>query len=780
MPRQDLIQYRRGSAASWAIANPVLADGEIGYVKDSNEIRVGDGLTAWLDLEPLGADTAQLATATAATVNDGRLSEPELLATITTTVEPLIEATATALIEEATAAPSGVVALRSSAGVVTRAVSSESNIYCAGDSLTFGTGDELSLGGWPGRLATLTGLSVVNGGVAGQSSSDIALRQGGLVPLVTVDANTIPSSGTVAVTSLKPSTSWRTANAFSFAGYVVDTAGVEQPVTLAHSGSSTVPDKSWTLARTSGSGAITIAADTPFYVKANDAYTSSILIAWTGRNNSSPNIYRNAKRDALAMIRHLNPNTPRYLVLSIINSTAEGTGTSNYGLIAEANAELAAEFGDNYVDIRGYLIANGLSDAGITPTGTDLTNIAADTIPTSLRATADPLHLNAAGYAVVAAYLQSVLVVKGWITGSVYFSSTFGGVSGAALDAQVGTAEWSMTDAGWEQDGSGNAYNTAPAATSYAVVDAAHSDCVVRVTMGGTFSVNGGLTLRYQDGSNHLAITWEDSSGTAPRLAKRVSGSSTVLTPSTQVAGVWAAGDVLEVTLNGPSIKLTKNGALVGAWSDSTFLTCTRHGLYVCSTGGSIKYADIRISVAPPLFYSSFGGAANAALDVEQGIATWSTTDANWKQDGSGNAYNSAPGSTSYAFLDVGAADCVITAVMAGTFSVNGGFTFRYQDGSNQLAITWEDVSGTAPRLAHRIANASTIVTPSTQVVGVWAAGDTIEVTLNGTLITCKKNGVIVGQWTDSTFSTLTKHGFFLRSTGGAIKYSSLRVGLLP
>ena len=54
MPRNDLIQYRRGTAAAWGTANPVLASGEIGYDTTNNQIRVGNGTTPWTGLDPIG------------------------------------------------------------------------------------------------------------------------------------------------------------------------------------------------------------------------------------------------------------------------------------------------------------------------------------------------------------------------------------------------------------------------------------------------------------------------------------------------------------------------------------------------------------------------------------------------------------------------------------------------------------------------------------------------------------------------------------------------------
>lgn len=58
MPRNDLIQYRRSTATEWATANPVLYSGEIGYDTTNNEIRVGDGVTPWSGLGPIGTGTA--------------------------------------------------------------------------------------------------------------------------------------------------------------------------------------------------------------------------------------------------------------------------------------------------------------------------------------------------------------------------------------------------------------------------------------------------------------------------------------------------------------------------------------------------------------------------------------------------------------------------------------------------------------------------------------------------------------------------------------------------
>ena len=48
------IQIRRDSAANWSGANPVLAEGEIGYDLTAEKFKVGDGSTPWSGLEYSG------------------------------------------------------------------------------------------------------------------------------------------------------------------------------------------------------------------------------------------------------------------------------------------------------------------------------------------------------------------------------------------------------------------------------------------------------------------------------------------------------------------------------------------------------------------------------------------------------------------------------------------------------------------------------------------------------------------------------------------------------
>lgn len=43
-------KLKRGTAARWAEVNPILEQGEPGFVYDFNKLKIGDGITPWNDL----------------------------------------------------------------------------------------------------------------------------------------------------------------------------------------------------------------------------------------------------------------------------------------------------------------------------------------------------------------------------------------------------------------------------------------------------------------------------------------------------------------------------------------------------------------------------------------------------------------------------------------------------------------------------------------------------------------------------------------------------------
>lgn len=53
------IQFRRGAAAEWSAANPVLGVGEPGYDTTSDILKVGDGITVWSSLSGISGGITQ-------------------------------------------------------------------------------------------------------------------------------------------------------------------------------------------------------------------------------------------------------------------------------------------------------------------------------------------------------------------------------------------------------------------------------------------------------------------------------------------------------------------------------------------------------------------------------------------------------------------------------------------------------------------------------------------------------------------------------------------------
>ena len=45
------IQLRNDTAETWAVANPILAQGEIGIETDTRLVKLGDGINNWNDLD---------------------------------------------------------------------------------------------------------------------------------------------------------------------------------------------------------------------------------------------------------------------------------------------------------------------------------------------------------------------------------------------------------------------------------------------------------------------------------------------------------------------------------------------------------------------------------------------------------------------------------------------------------------------------------------------------------------------------------------------------------
>lgn len=76
-----LIQVRRGTSAEWTASDPVLAEGEIGLDTTLNNIKMGDGTTAWSSLSFLAVSPQSLTDHENDTTNVHGIADTSLLAT---------------------------------------------------------------------------------------------------------------------------------------------------------------------------------------------------------------------------------------------------------------------------------------------------------------------------------------------------------------------------------------------------------------------------------------------------------------------------------------------------------------------------------------------------------------------------------------------------------------------------------------------------------------------------------------------------------------------------
>lgn len=253
-------------------------------------------------------------------------------------------------------------------------------------------------------VGPVLGVSTVNRGSSGQGVADIAIRQGGLQPEITVAGGAIPASGGVEVTAIAPSTGYRVGAAYSFAGELAGVAG-----TLARSA-----DDSWTFTRTAVGAATPCPPGSKFaHLTQSVAAQNDVQSLWAGRNNvSTATFHEDMMSCTELMVAYIKPLMKRFVVISVTNGTNEGRATESYSRIVNVNAALASKYGGYFYDLRTDFIQNGMTVAGIVPTSDDLAAIADDRPPPSLMA--DNIHPNTVGYGVQKTLFAAWLQQKGW------------------------------------------------------------------------------------------------------------------------------------------------------------------------------------------------------------------------------------------------------------------------------------------------------------------------------------------------------------------------------
>ncbi|WP_145963039.1 hypothetical protein [Mangrovicoccus ximenensis] len=199
-------------------------------------------------------------------------------------------------------------------------------------------------------------------------------------------------------------------------------AGVPMILTRHAKPESAAQTKKWTLRLATPGPAVEVPDRTPFIFDEALLYKSYVNMIWAGRNDGRHSFERmHATRDNILMMADYatNEGSP-FLVISICNGAGETKETEEYARISEVNHMLADVFGPNFVDLRSYMVRDGIKDAKfygrfseqvLPPTLQDVIDMEGDTIPQSLRR--DKVHFSQAGVHTAADYLLRQLRGRG-------------------------------------------------------------------------------------------------------------------------------------------------------------------------------------------------------------------------------------------------------------------------------------------------------------------------------------------------------------------------------
>lgn len=141
----------------------------------------------------------------------------------------------------------------------------------------------------------------------------------------------------------------------------------------------------------------TIPAGTPVETASENLYKDYIhvvLIGMYGDYDNADDLVRQVK----TLLARQTKNSERFIVLGPYSHNIYAASTS--AMDAVDNAMLQA-FGNRYISIRRYLIGDGYTDAGISPTSEDKYYIAQEIVPPSFRVASQSEELNSLAHRLI-------------------------------------------------------------------------------------------------------------------------------------------------------------------------------------------------------------------------------------------------------------------------------------------------------------------------------------------------------------------------------------------
>lgn len=255
-------------------------------------------------------------------------------------------------------------------------------------------------------------IPVVNLG-AGQEDSTTILGRSGVVPYVTAADFIIPAGKeSVSISIVSESGKTVTPLTAGNAGVnPVTIAGVEGTLTRT-ANSQGWSQYSYQFTRLEEGQETQVPKGTEVVTACKEEYRDYIHIVWLGTYGEFTNP-ETLVSETKALLSRQTGNSERYLVIGPCTYKGTWNPQLTYSMDAIDSAMLQA-FGNRYINLRKYLIEDGLRDAGITATKTDTTNISQGNVPDSFRSNAGGADLNGVAYGLLGKLVYERMELLGY------------------------------------------------------------------------------------------------------------------------------------------------------------------------------------------------------------------------------------------------------------------------------------------------------------------------------------------------------------------------------
>ena len=242
-------------------------------------------------------------------------------------------------------------------------------------------------------------IPVVNMG-AGKESSATVLGRSGVTPYAVGADFEIPAGTDSVAITLKSangkSVSPLTAGNAGVNPVTID--GVEGTITLVSDGQGW-GQASYQFTRTEAGEPVPVVKGTEIVTACASEYRDYIHVVWLGTYGDFTNPEKLVSDTKQLLSRQAN-NPERYLVLGPCTIRGDWSNAGTATLDAIDSAMLQA-FGSHYINVRKYLMVDGLTDAKITPSKEEKLVIQQGRVPTSFRSNASGADLNSTAYKLI-------------------------------------------------------------------------------------------------------------------------------------------------------------------------------------------------------------------------------------------------------------------------------------------------------------------------------------------------------------------------------------------